>query len=154
MNGTPRLRSAYPSTPQTATSPASQNVASSRGRGPATPLRKMPAVQSSQSGSDGPLIPFHYVDGPSQRFYALAIYVALFAWRLYDWYGLLEDDGDSISEFWNFLKWGAIDGVFLYGLPGLRIPWLEWSWTTTTTIFLAHAIMDGCLMFRVSVSKA
>ncbi|KAI9787742.1 MAG: hypothetical protein M1839_000274 [Geoglossum umbratile] len=111
----------------------------------------MPVAPARPSASDGPLVPFHYVDGPSQRFYALAIYIALFGCRLYDWYGLIEEDGDSISEFWNFLKWGAIDGVFLYGLPGLRIPWLEWSWTTTTAIFLAHAIMDGCLMFRVSV---
>ncbi|KAH0543992.1 hypothetical protein FGG08_001759 [Glutinoglossum americanum] len=142
MNGTPRLRSAYPSTPQTG---------SSGGHGPVSPLRSVPTASGDQLTPGGPLIPFHLVDAPSQRFYALAVYVGLFGWRLYDWYRLVEEDGDSIAEFWNFLKWGAIDGVFLYGLPGLRIPWLEWSWTTTTTIFLVHAIMDGFLMFRFSL---
>lgn len=152
MNGTPRLRSAYPSTPQTGPASLSRNAASSGGRGPAAPLRGAPVASTDQHAiSDGPLIPFHLVDAPSQRFYALAVYVGLFGWRLYDWYRLVEEDGDSIAEFWHFLKWGAIDGVFLYGLPGLRIPWLEWSWTTTTALFLLHAIMDGCLMFRFSV---
>ncbi|KAI9868441.1 MAG: hypothetical protein M1813_005885 [Trichoglossum hirsutum] len=152
MNGTPRLRSAYPSTPQTGPASLSRNAASSGGRGPAAPLRGAPVASTDQHAtSDGPLIPFHLVDAPSQRFYALAVYVGLFGWRLYDWYRLVEEDGDSIAEFWHFLKWGAIDGVFLYGLPGLRIPWLEWSWTTTTALFLLHAIMDGCLMFRFSI---
>jgi nucleoporin POM152 len=109
------------------------------------------AEEKTQEPPEPPLIPLHLLDAPSQRFYAVSIYVALFAWRLYDWYQLVEEDGDSIAEFWHFLKWGAIDGVFLYGLPGFRIPWLEWSWATTTVLFLAHAILDGLLMFRISV---
>lgn len=49
------------------------------------------------------------------------------------------------------MKWVAIDGVFLFGLPSLRIPWLEWSTATMTMIFLAHAITDWMLMFRIGI---
>ena len=69
-------------------------------------------------------------------------------WRLYDFYNLTVDDTES---FWLFLKWIAIDGVFLFALPGLRIPWLEWSTGTMSSVFLAHAAVDGMLMFRIGV---
>ena len=55
------------------------------------------------------------------------------------------------QSLWLFMKWVAIDGVFLFGLPGLRIPWLEWSSATMTLIFLAHALADGMLMFRIPI---
>jgi nucleoporin POM152 len=77
------------------------------------------------------------------------VYIGLLAWRLYDWGNLLEDEADS---FWLFIKWVAFDGVFWYGLPAMRIPWLEWSNPVITGIFLAHAILNGMLMFRIPVS--
>ena len=77
-----------------------------------------------------------------------AFYVALTAWRFYDYSGLVSDQTDSL---WLFMKWVALDGVFLYGLPGLRIPWLEWSSTSMTVIFLLHAVLNGVLMFRIPV---
>ena len=89
-------------------------------------------------------------DGPHQRIYALACYGALTAWRLWDYAKLLNDDADSL---WLFLKWTMIDGVFIYGLPSFRVPWLEWSSTTATVLFLFHAILDGFLMFRIPVGQ-
>lgn len=88
------------------------------------------------------------IDGPSQRLYVTAVYLALFAYRLYDWSKLIEDEADS---FWLFMKWVAFDGVFFYGLPELHVPWLEWSSTTTTILFLVHAALNGMLMFRIPV---
>lgn len=62
----------------------------------------------------------------------------------------MEDDTES---FWLFIKWVAIDIVFMFGLPELRIPWLEWSSTAITVPFLLHAVLNGMLMFRIPVSS-
>ena len=55
------------------------------------------------------------------------------------------------QSLWLFMKWVAIDGIFLFGLPGLRIPWLEWSSSTMLLLFLGHALADAMLMFRIPV---
>lgn len=52
---------------------------------------------------------------------------------------------------WLFMKWVMFDGIFLFGLPELRIPWMEFSSATTTMLFLAHALLDGILMFRIPI---
>ncbi|KAI9662591.1 MAG: hypothetical protein M1821_008758 [Bathelium mastoideum] len=146
MNGTPRLSSAFPSTPQTSlqrpngvATPGGPNLGSS------TPAA---ASTSDQKQSVGPYISLETLDAPSQRLYVFGFWTALLCWRLYDFYNLTVDETES---FWLFLKWIAIDGVFLFALPGLRIPWLEWSTGTMSSIFLAHAILDGMLMFRVGI---
>lgn len=95
-----------------------------------------------------PLIPTDILDAPTQRLYVLAAYGILLAWRLYDFSRLVEDETES---FWLFLKWVAIDSVFLYGLPGLRIPWLEWEFFTISVLFSIHALLNGMLMFRIPV---
>jgi len=95
-----------------------------------------------------PLIPTSLLDAPSQRFYILALYFALVAWKFYDYFELVAYETNSL---WIFMKWSAIDGAFLYGLPGLQIPWLEWGSFTITTLFLGHALADALLMFRIPV---
>ncbi|KAK4963876.1 hypothetical protein LTR66_012596, partial [Elasticomyces elasticus] len=144
MNGTPRLRSAFPSTPQTdrrtnGTPAGISKLASS--------LPDVSALRDTKDPSS-PMIPFDTVDAPSQRLYVAAFYAALIAYRLYDNWQLWEEETESL---WLFMKWVAIDGVFLYGLPSLRIPWLEWSPATTTMLFLLHAIFDAILMFRIVI---
>jgi nucleoporin POM152 len=99
--------------------------------------------------TNAPLIPLDIIDAPSQRLYVFAIYVALLGWRLYDWGKLVEDEVDSL---WLFIKWVATDAVvFLYALPALRIPWLEWSNPAIMSVFLVHAVLNGMLMFRIPV---
>lgn len=107
----------------------------------------LPAAQP-QAPDNEPLIPFDTVDPASQRLYVAAFYVVLWAWRLYDFYSLVVDDTES---FWLFLKWLAIDGIFLFGLPSLRIPWLEWSNPVMAVLFGAHAIVNGMLMFKIGI---
>lgn len=151
MNGTPRLGSSYPSTPDSikknptpAETPTSGTAASE------TVLSNTSEPAMSRRGINSPLIPLNLVDAPSQRLYVFAIYVALLGWRLYDWGKLVEDEADSL---WLFIKWVATDAVvFLYGLPVLRIPWLEWSNPAITSVFLVHAVLNGVLMFRIPVS--
>ena len=109
----------------------------------------MPTQSSNTADPDAPLIPFEIIEAPRQRLFVLAVYVGLTAWRLWDYFKLIEDDAESL---WLFLKWALIDTIFIYGLPGMRIPWLEWSNATTTVLFALHALMDGLLMFRVPVS--
>ena len=102
------------------------------------------------TAAEQPLIPSNVLDAPSQRLYISASYLALTAWRLYDYFRLLSGESDSL---WLFMKWVAIDGIFLYTLPELRIPWLTWSFTATTLIFLSHAISSAVLMFQVPVRR-
>jgi nucleoporin POM152 len=140
MNGTPRMRGAFPHSPNNGT--PTRRVTGN------APLPTIPQASTASSSSNSPLIPLNIIDAPSQRFYVLALYFGLLAWRLWDFNKLVADDVDS---FWLFIKWVAIDGVFLYGLPGMRIPWLEWSHPTITSIFLGHAIFNGMLMFRIAI---
>lgn len=146
---TPRMRSAFPATPQTdaRNRKSTQFGRSSPGR-QSKPLPQIPTLRSQPSAPTNPFIPEHIIDAPSQRLYAVAFWVALWTWRIYDFIGLQESEEQSL---WLFMKWVAIDGVFLFGLPGLRIPWLEWSSMTMTLIFLVHAFADGMLMFRVPI---
>ena len=146
MNGTPRLRSAYPSTPPSTQRHESQNAAPSIGQGTSVPL---PTLTAPSGDSNVPVIPFDVVDAPSQRLYATAFYIGLMLWRCHDYWRLLSNESDSLPLF---LKWVIIDGIFLFGLPALKIPWLEWSSSTMMTLFLVHAFLDGLLMFRIPVS--
>ena len=151
MSGTPRLRSAFPSTPQsTKTSYAGQNGPQGSSSRFTSTLRDVAELARS-SQSSGPLISTEVVDTPTQRLYIFAAYIGLLAWRLYDVYLVDADDAQSL---WLFMKWVALDGVFLFGLPALRIPWLEWSPIFTTVLFIVHALVDGLLMFRVQVGSS
>ena len=106
-------------------------------------------VPGETAGSlDSPLIPFTVLDAPTQRLYVVAFYTLLTAWKFYDYSFLVARETDSL---WLFMKWSAIDGVVLYGLPSLKIPWLEWSSTSSTALFLLHALFDAFLMFRIAL---
>lgn len=146
MNGTPRLRSAYPSTPQIR---QTRDERHGTAAGVASPKVPPPTESTVPQEPQGPMISFSLVDAPSQRLYVALFYLGLIVWRLCDYYGLVSDETDS---FQLFMKWVVIDGVVLYGLPGLKIPWLQWSSTTMTMLFALHAIFDYVLMFRVPVS--
>ena len=149
MNVTPRLRSAFPSTPRSGRQTDGDQDYGARPIKRPNTVPNVLKVPGPQEDSNSPLIPFSILDAPSQRLYISAFYLALTAWRLYDYSKLVADETDSL---WLFMKWVAIDGVFFYGLPGLRVPWLEWSSSTMTIIFLIHAITNFMLMFRVPVS--
>lgn len=141
MSRTPRLRSSYPSTPGSDTTDSIR-----KGDGKiSVVLSELPQTSANPTPSS-PVIPVHILDAPSQRLYTAAIYFALLAYRLYDWWSLIEDDSTSMSLF---LKWCSVDLVFLYGVPILRIPWMEWSNLTSILACLVHALFNGFLMFRV-----
>ncbi|KAL8663283.1 MAG: hypothetical protein Q9202_004032 [Teloschistes flavicans] len=145
MSGTPRLRSAYPSTPN-----SRQRLKDTYGDGTGAPGPQVPLQVLSGPPQDpqAPLVPFSLVDAPSQRLYITFFYLGLTVWRLCDYQRLVSDDIDSL---WLFMKWVAIDSVFLYGLPGLKVPWLQWSATTMTILFALHALADAVLMFRIPI---
>jgi nucleoporin POM152 len=149
MSGTPRLRSSYPSTPgsgqRNSGSRQSPQDDASRVR---SPLPNLPQASPVAISSNTPLVPVDLVDGPTQRFYALTLYGGLLVWCLYEWWRLVEEDTQSI---WLFIKWTGIFAMFLYGVPQLRIPWLEWSMSTSNVAFLLHSFLTGMLMFRMPV---
>ncbi|ATY64718.1 hypothetical protein A9K55_005068 [Cordyceps militaris] len=155
MSGTPRLRSGYPSTPgttaprrnilqQTPSTIGSVSSAGSFNRSATLPLAPEKALAQNQSGQ--PLIPLTLLDAPQQRFYAFAIYVLLWAWKLYDWLQVVEE---GESSWLLFFKWIFIDFAFLFGLPELRIPWLELSQFLVTSVFMSHFVINYMLMFNI-----
>jgi nucleoporin POM152 len=145
MNGTPRLRSAFPQTPQAQQGDRRRHHAS-----PAIAKPQDVSVQPARNGAPGSLIPTEVVDAPSQRLYVAAVYFALGAWRIYDSIGA----SNELDSTWLFLKWNFIDGVFLFGIQALRVPWLEWTFPTFLAIFLLHAAANVFLMFRIPVSPS
>ncbi|KAH8706792.1 hypothetical protein BGZ61DRAFT_389274 [Ilyonectria robusta] len=158
MSSTPRMRSGFPATPATATrrynqqqqTPSSvgstSSAKSSGARSPTLPLA--PENTPSQNPANQPVIPLTVLDAPQQRLYAFGIYVLLWAWKLYDWLQVIEDGETS---WWLFLKWIFIDFAFLFGIPELRIPWLELSQPVVTTFFSVHLVINYMLMFNIPI---
>lgn len=120
------------------------NSPSGRNSLPPAPENAAPAPSAPESQ---PLIPLTVIDAPSQRFYAFAVYLALFAWRLYD-YLQVQDNGAHASYFF---KWAAIDAVFLFSLPHFRIPWLELSSEFVLIAFFFAVVGDWWLMYNIPV---
>ena len=159
MNGTPRLRSAYPATPSTirnrrsplqnGTPPSGSTTSSSSIRRQRLSDIKDLSPAKPELGESS--VPYFSIDAPTQRKWAFIGYIVLLLWRFNDFYHLTVDETESV---WLFMKWVALDGVFLYTIPVLRIPWLEWSTTTTTGLYFAHAFFDWALMFRIHVGRS
>ncbi|KAI1338100.1 hypothetical protein F5Y15DRAFT_387563 [Xylariaceae sp. FL0016] len=141
---TPRMRfGGYPETPAaTARRPQASPTRDVR---PRSSLRPAPENVTADLPANPPLIPLNIIDAPTQRFYAVAIWVALIAWRLYDWLQV-QDDGRSA---YFFCKWLVVDFVYLFGLPSLRIPWLELSSEFVIVAFFIQTFVTWCLMFDV-----
>lgn len=159
MSSTPRLRSGFPGTPgpvarqrqnKVQDTPASASSVSSAGGSTRSPTRTLPlAPENAQPNPESqPVIPLTVLDGPQQRSYAVLVYLLLWGWKGYDWLQVVED-GDS--SWWLFLKWILIDFAFLYGLPELRIPWLELSQLAVTSTFLTHLVINYMMMFNIPV---
>ncbi|TWU78126.1 hypothetical protein ED733_007347 [Metarhizium rileyi] len=154
MSATPRLRSGFPATPATVTrrqslqeTPSTVGTVSSNATSAKSPtLPLAPENAAARRVRNEPLIPLTFLDAPQQRLYALAVYVLLWAWKLYDWLRVIED-GDS--SWLLFIKWIFIDFAFLFGLPELRIPWLELSQFLVTTLFAGHVLFNYMLMFNI-----
>ncbi|KAL2752213.1 hypothetical protein ACRALDRAFT_2045012 [Sodiomyces alcalophilus JCM 7366] len=114
---------------------------------PPTPASLPLAPESAPRRSPSePVIPLTLLDGPQQRFYAAATYALLWAYRLYDFSAVTQDNESSV---WFFLKWVMLDFAFLFGLPELRIPWLELSQSTVLTLWAIHSFINWMLMFNV-----
>ncbi|KAI0121662.1 hypothetical protein BJ170DRAFT_599836 [Xylariales sp. AK1849] len=156
MNGTPRMRAGgYPQTPGTVAprgrrEQASPTPAPPKQQKPARPsLPPAPENVSAAAPGRQPLIPLTVIDAPSQRFYAVAIYFALLAYRFWDWIHVVEDDAGSFALF---TKWITIDFIFLFvGLPTLKIPWLDLSQPVVVAIFFLQLILNWTLMFNIQV---
>lgn len=162
MSDTPRLKSGFPATPatnarrrtkqDTPSTAASQSSSrdgfdSSRASAKSSTLPLAPENVPANVGSQ-PVIPLTLLDAPQQRLYAVGVYVLLWAWKLYDWLQVIED-GDV--SWWLFLKWIFIDFGFLFGIPELRIPWLELSQAAVISAFSVHLVINYMLMFNIPV---
>jgi nucleoporin POM152 len=149
MNGTPARRGVggFPSTPQT--QQRSPGVRSPNGITPRPNVRSSLAdLPKAPPQSTGPLIQSDILDPAQQRFYVFALYVALWAYRSYDFYTLIVEEDQSL---WQCLKWCSIDMFFMFGVPLLEIPWLEWSNSAAFLLFVVHAAIDVMLMFKIGL---
>lgn len=155
MNGTPRLPSAFPQTPTTIPRRRKLFETPSRAqprdvRDPKSPSRSPAKVPKPLPNTNTPLVPTDVIDAPSQRLYVVAFYLGLNAYRIYESWNA----SDELDSTWLFLKWVSLDGIFLFGLQALRIPWLEWALPTTLALFLLHVVGNVFLMFRIPVRAA
>ncbi|KEY67977.1 hypothetical protein S7711_02182, partial [Stachybotrys chartarum IBT 7711] len=154
MSGTPRMRSGFPATPgttaqrrhRTQETPSTGGSPSSNAASSKSPTLPLAPESAPAPLTTEPLIPLTLLDAPQQRLYAVGVYVLLWAWKLYDWLKVVEDGEVSWALF---LKWVLIDFAFLFGLPELRIPWLELSQFTVLSAFSAHVILNYFLMFNI-----
>ena len=147
-NETPRLQSGFPASPATVArrrmrggdeTPSKSSVASNS-RLPQAPENAV-SIFSTQ-----PVIPLTVLDAPQQRLYAFGVYALLWAWKLYDWLDVVEDGS---SSWFLFLKWLFIDFLFIFGVPELRIPWLELSQFMAISIFSGHLFANYLMMFNI-----
>lgn len=103
----------------------------------------------AKTGNDiPPLIPFEIIDGPTQRVYVVGLFALLTAWKLYDWTRLFAEHGDSMTELWFVMKWLLIDGVAIWMLPALRIPWMTPSGPATLGIICLVSCLNLVLSLR------
>ncbi|QIX00291.1 hypothetical protein AMS68_005808 [Peltaster fructicola] len=147
MSATPRMRSSYPQTPRTQARPQYGNSTPTPVPSALNKTKSALATISSSPPND-PVIPESWIEAPHQRLYAAGVYALLWALHIVDYVTLQESEEQGL---WMFMKWMLIDGAFLFGLPSLRIPWLEWSSGTMLSLFLLHVFINGMLMFQVSM---
>lgn len=151
MDRTPRLRSAFPETPRhepgsIRSSPVS--ITQSPSARP-TGLRKSvlrnaaPPPQPSTS-----TIPADILTEPQQRAWALGVYLALLAWKLYDWSNTTAYKDEST---WLFSKWTTIDAIYFTSISILQIEWLQWSFATVIVVWIAHTFFDWVLMYNMGL---
>jgi nucleoporin POM152 len=151
MNSTPRRGpGGFPATPQQRgnRSPNTPSTSTPNRPNVKSPLPDVPRPDASSSSSSGPLIPYDILDAAQQRFYVFAFYVALQAYKTYDFYTLVVEEDQSLALC---LKWVFLDMCTIYGIPLLEIPWLEWSNGAAFLLFALHAGLDWMLMFRIGL---
>lgn len=157
MNGTPRLRSGFPSTPGTTArrqqpQDETPNTISSVSTGASVRSPSLPLAPESapkKANTLQPVIPLTLLDAPQQRFYAIVIYAGLLIWKFFNW-ASVSDEGEGSWPM--FFKWVVLDLIYLFALPELRIPWLEWSQSFVVCVSIVHIVMNWFLMFLVPVS--
>jgi nucleoporin POM152 len=115
------------------------------------------AEKKPDSPQDGPLIPDHYIDIPSQRFYYLSLgclcqvstppatpFHALRqaqAIKMFDFLRFLTVGGPSMCS-----KWIIVDSLYCVILAMLKIPRLRYSYAIVLLQVASMCFMDG-LMF-------
>lgn len=149
MNGTPRIRSGgFPQTPGTL-APRREPPRQQRPAKPSLPPAPENILASATPPESQPLIPLTTLDAPSQRFWALFLYGIILAWRFYDWV-CVADEGTG--SFALFTKWVTVDFVWLFvAMPGLRIPWLDWSQPVVLSLFIGQFFLNWVLMFNIEL---
>lgn len=74
--------------------------------------------------------------------------MALLAWKLYDWTSTTSYKDESA---WLFLKWMVVDAIYILLVSMLQIEWLQWSFATAVSIWIAHASFDWWLMYNLGI---
>ncbi|KAF8461135.1 hypothetical protein BDZ91DRAFT_700023 [Kalaharituber pfeilii] len=158
---TPKLPSSFPTSPLPPRSNLRSRTTASPPKAPQPPRRStgtppsgQPAVPAQAAPPEElePRIATNVVDAPTQRFYAFLIFGVIQAIKISDIAKLYTgDDNDSISELYFCFKWLAIDGLFFWFLPYLRIPWLTFSPSTTFMQILFFFAVNMTISFKYTL---
>lgn len=114
-------------------------------RSPGTANGTPPSISAAHQRA---LIPSSSLEFPTQRLYAISIFVLLQALKLYDAYGAhLSSHLEQYSGI--LLKWWFIDSVYMFALWVLQIPWLQFSGLKSICLALLLILID-LLIFTIS----
>ncbi|KAI8146224.1 hypothetical protein BJV82DRAFT_600953 [Fennellomyces sp. T-0311] len=97
------------------------------------------------------LIPSTYIEFPTQRLYAISIFVLLQAIKLYDIYCVYSA---SYAEEYSgmFIKWWIFDSLYMVSLWIVQIPWLQFSFMKSLILALLLILID-LVLFAVPTAS-
>lgn len=105
----------------------------SNSRGNIDAKRRRPEPEDLESIQQ-PLIPSSIIDQASQRLFIVSFFVLIQCWKIYDIILLKSDVMSSsviglapLNTFTFIAKYAMVDGLFLWLLPILNIPYLVYS---------------------------
>lgn len=125
----------------------------SNSRGNIDAKRRRPEPEDLESIQQ-PLIPSSIIDQASQRLFIVSFFVLIQCWKIYDIILLKSDVMSSsviglapLNTFTFIAKYAMVDGLFLWLLPILNIPYLVYSPLKT---FLLTLLLNGVTFFLAS----
>jgi hypothetical protein len=90
-------------------------------------------------------------DGPALRLYVLSLFAVLQAIKCYDFISVRAVTNPQLSIF--LMKWSFFDSLFVYILPYLNIPWLQFRRSSRLLQIAGVLVLNWALSFGWEVFK-
>lgn len=122
------------------------------------PTGKKNLVKKRQNEDHESLIPVTVIDHASQRLFMVSIFILIQCWKIYDIILIRTDSLSTgtinltnLNNFTFVLKYAITDGLFLWLLPVLNIPYLSFSPLITLLFTLAMNSLTFFLASNITI---